>query len=494
MSAPTARDVARTVFVGMLREEWRLHARLFGGARFGAFPLFVAAVAAGATWLLVATGTEVTSVVAGLHALVFVFGLHTGTIGFVGRDAIRNLLGDVTLLVFTSRTLPTSPRRLVAIFLVKDAAYYAVLFLAPLSVAVVAVATVQAPEAGAGLSRLPLLWLTTTGTFVLGVCATFLLVGLGARRSVVLVGAVALVGATSAGLLGPLLDVGALADFDVVSLTPYAFYRSPGLGTGAAGFLPIPVLAAAGVAVYDPTHRRPSRTSAARFSAWRDRLRDGDGLLTKSLVDVARSSGGFGKVVFSGGVLFLVTAFLVGIVERLTGVAPSTGVSFGALLGLTAFTTYNWLTQFDSPDSYRQLPIPTAAVFRAKFRAFLLLGVPTALGYYALATIWLGGPLVELVAGAVLALGVLLYLFGLTVALAGFEPNEFLFDTVLFAAFAGAVSLGLVPVLVVGFVLAPLGPALLAGVVGWGLVMAATGLVLYRRAVPKWTARYRRDG
>jgi len=478
-NAMGANGVTRRVFVGMLREEWRLHARLFGGARFGAFPLFVAAVAAGATWLLASTGTAIPAIVAGLHALVFVFGLHTGTIGFVGRDAIRNLLGDVTLLVFTSRTLPASPRRLVAIFLAKDAVYYAGLFLAPLSVAVAAVAVVTGTDF---LPRLPLLWLSVTGTFVLGVLVTFALVGLGGRRST----------AAALAVGGLLLAAWWSSGFDPTSLTPYGFYRTPGLATALAGFLPIPVLAVLGMAVYDPTDRRPSRTSEARFAAWRDRLRDDDGLLTKSLLDVARSSGGLWKVVFSGGVLFAVTAFLVGVVEQLTGVSPSTGVSFGALLGLTAFTSYNWLTQFDSPDSYRRLPLPTAAVFRAKFRAFLLLGLPTALGYYALAAAWLGGPPAELAAGGLLAVGVLLYLFGLTVALAGFEPNEFLFDTVLFAAFAGAVSLGLVPVLIVGFVLAPLGPALLAGVVGWGAVLGVAGLLLYRRSVPKWTARYRR--
>ena len=475
----------RTVFVGMLREEWRLHARLFGSGRFGAFPSFVAAVGAGATWLLLHTGTQIASIVAGLHALVFVFGLHTGTIGFVGRDAIRNLLGEVTLLVFSSRTLPASPRRLVAIFLLKDAVYYAALFLAPLSVGVVAVAAVAPGGAAAGwsaLGHLPLLWLSTTGTFVLGVCVTFLLVALGARRSAVAVPVAA----------GVLLAAWRFVGLDPVSLTPYALYRSPGLAAALVGFLPIPLLAGAGMAVYDPIDRQPARTSAARFRTWRDRLRDDDGLLTKSLLDVARSSGGVGKVAVSGGVLFVVTAFLVGVVERLTGVVPSTGVSFGALLGLTAFTTYNWLTQSDSTDAYRRLPLAPAALFRAKRRAFMLLGVPTTLGYYLVGALWRGGPPAELAAGALLSVGVLGYLFGLTVALAGFEPNEFLFDTVLFAAFAGAVAIGLVPVLIVGFVLAPLGNLLLAGVVGWGVVLAGVGHHLYRRAVPRWTRRYRR--
>lgn len=478
----SARGVTRTVFVGMLREEWRLHARLFGGARFAAFPLLVAAIGAGATWLLVDTGTPITSVVAGLAVLVFVFGLHTGTIGFVGRDAIRNLLGEVTLLVFTSRTLPTSPRRLVAVFLVKDVVYYAGLFLLPLSVAVAAVAALATGAGPAFLLRLPLLWLAVTGTFVLGVLVTFALVGLGARRSAV---AVFVVG-------GLLVAARWARGFDPAVLTAYGVYRSPGLGTAVAALLPMLVLVGVGFLTYDPTDRRAARTATARFAVWRDRLHDDDGLLTKSLFDVARSSGGVGKVVFSGGVLFAVTAFLIGVVHRLTGVQPSTGVSFGALLGLTAFTTYNWLTQFDDPDTYRGLPVPTDAVFRAKFRAFLLLGIPTALGYYALAALLYGGRLVELVGGAFLTLGVLLYLFGLTVALAGFQPNEFLFDTALFAAFALAVSVGLVPVLIVGFVLAPLAPALLLALAVWKVLLAVTGWRLYRWSVPRWTARYRR--
>ena len=468
--------VARTVFVGMLREEWRLHARLFGGARFGAFPLFVAAIAAGATWLLVHTGTAVESVVAGLHALVFLFGLHTGTIGFVGRDAIRNLLGDVTLLVFTSRTLPASPRGLVAVFLAKDVVYYAALFLLPLSVAVAAVA-------GPGhLLRLPLLWLTVTGTFLLGALITFATVGLGGRRAA----------GTLVLLAGGLVAGRSLAGVDPVGLTPYGLYRSPGLASAAAGFLPLVLVAGAGLAVYDPADRRRSRTAGARFAVYRGRLRDADGLLTKSLLDVSRSSGGLWKVAFSGGVLFAVAAFFVGVVERLTGVPPSTGVSFGAVDGLTAFTSYNWLTQFDSPDADRGWPLSTGDVLRAKFRAFLVIGVPTATGLYVLAAAAFGGRPGELLAGGVLGAGVVLYLFGLTVAVTGVEPNEFLFDTARFAAFAGAMSLGLVPALVVGFALVPLGTVALAGVTLWGVALAAVGAGLFRRSVPKWTARYRR--
>ena len=84
----------------MLVEEFRLHTTLFGSSRFLAFPLFVAVLVGGGGYLLQATGTELSAVIAGLHALVAFFGLQVGTLGLVGRDAMRDVLGDTTLLVF----------------------------------------------------------------------------------------------------------------------------------------------------------------------------------------------------------------------------------------------------------------------------------------------------------------------------------------------------------------------------------------------------------
>lgn len=466
-------EADRAVLVGLLREEWRLHSRLFGGARFGAFPVLMAALAGGAIWLLESAGPTLGSIVAGLHALVFVFGLHTGSIGFVGRDAIRNVLGDVTLLVFVSRTLPVSPRRLLGLFLVKELVYYSGLFLLPLTVAVV-------PTAGpAFLPRAPLLWLTLVATFLLGVSTTLLAIALSSR------GRPGRAAAVAAGLV---LAAAWLAGIDPVDFTPYALYAQPSVTTALATAGPIAALAGLGLGLYDPAYRRPARTARRRFDRWRRRLGDRDGLLTKTLLDVARSSGGLWKVVFSGAVLFAVVAFLVRLVETVTGVEPSTGVSFGALLGLTAFTTYNWLTQFDAPEDYLVLPVGVADVFAAKFRAFLVLGLPVGIGFLGLAVAALGARPVEVVVGLVLVVGIELYLLGLTVYLAGFDPNEFLFDTVLFAAFGGAVALVLVPVLIVGFVLAPLGAGLAAATGAVGLVAGGLGLGLFRRAVPKWEA------
>jgi len=177
MTMPGIDRTDRIVFVWMLREEWRLHSSLFGGRRFAAFPLLVAVLTAGGVVALVETGTSLDAVIAGLHALVFAFGLHTGTIGLVGRDAIDDVLGDVTLLVFSARTLPISRERLLGHFLAKDALYYSTLFLVP----VVGAFGVAVGRTGLELVDLGRLWLSTTATFLLGLVVTLAVVGLATR-------------------------------------------------------------------------------------------------------------------------------------------------------------------------------------------------------------------------------------------------------------------------------------------------------------------------
>lgn len=472
------RTVASTVFAAMVREEWRLHTALFGGRRFVAFPVFVTLVGAGAVWLLVWTGSAPETIARWLHLLVLAFGLYTGSAGLVGRDAMQDLLGDVTLVVFSARTLPVSERGLLAVFLVKDVVYYAALFLVPLAVA-------YAPAAAAAgtITRLPLLWLTLALMFVVGLVFTFVTI---AARSRGVSGTVPLLG--GAALVGLAWARGV----DLLAWLPYGLYRDPGTLSPFLGLAIAVALAGVGLVAFDPTYERPTRTAPPRLATWRRRLPgDPNGLLAKTLLDVSRSSGGFWKLLFSGGILFVVTAALIGLARSITGVAPSTGLSFGAILGLTSFTTYNWVTQFDDLEGYLALPLSSVAVFEAKFRAFLVLGLPTALVYYLLAIGLWGERAAVAAAGAVLLVGLSVYLFGLTVALAGLDPNEFLFDTLRFIGFTLGAAVALVPILVIAFVVAPTADMLL-GLALAGLALGGVGVGLFRRSVPRWSARYRR--
>jgi len=175
------------------------------------------------------------------------------------------------------------------------------------------------------------------------------------------------------------------------------------------------------------------------------------------------------------------------------GVGSHNGEILGGVLGLSAFTTYNWLTQFDSLEAYLTYPVSVADVFRAKRIAFVLVGSPTVAVPYLAAVVWFEATLLDAVVGAILLAGYALYYYGLTVYIAGFDPNEFLFDAVRFATFTVGVAVALVPTLVAGFVVVPPSLELAAALSVGGVVMGVVGIVLSSRAGPRWERRYRRE-
>lgn len=470
----SGRSSTGSLFRRMLAEEFRMHSRLFGSRRFALFPLFTAALVGVGVWLLAGTGTSLDRIVGGLFALVLFMGFQVGTIGLVGRDAIRDVIGDMTLLVFSARTLPVSRRRLLFVFLFKDLLYYVVLFLTPIAVGFLPVVV----DGGFTAGEVALLWVTVAATFALGAGTSLALAGIATRSRLAVVGVVA---AIAAGLtLEPDL---------VLSLSPYALYADPSVTTLLSGSGLLVVAVVSGPLLFRPPTR--DRAQRAGDDRYRQFHRFGDGLTARPLVEVTRSSGSVWKVALSLGVLFGVAALLLASLTAETALAidPSAGIAFGTLLGLGTFTTYNWVTQNDDSREYLRYPESMGAVFAGKRRAFLVLSLPVGLVYLALAGVLFPG--IELLLGVVVFPLLSLYVFGLTAYLTGLSPNELLFDTPLFAVYGLGLMLVAIPLLVsaLAFDEWPLAAAAVA--VGVAFVAGLAGLVLARRAGPRWHDRLR---
>lgn len=478
MTQPT--DRVRTiwaVFRTLSIEEWRLHTRLFGGWRFVGFPVGIAALAVAATVALLETATAFETIVLGVHVLVFGFGLYSGTAGFAGSDMLENVFGELTLLLSSVETLPLSRRGLLGLFLLKDGLFYALVFVLPVAM----VALVPTEGAIAALIATGELWLSLSIVFAVGMVMTVGMIAIrtrGVPAWVILAVVVVAVGAWffTDGALESVVSV-------PVTDTP-AVAGSLVAGTVLTGALSL--------AVYDPTYGRPERTATDRFARVADALPlEGDALVAKSLLDLARSSGGVWKPFVSAAVLVTVVAALVGVVREITGIEPAPGIFFGGVLGLAAFTTYNWLTQFDSLEAYLVYPVSVEDVFRAKRTAFLLVGTPAVAMPYLGAVVVFRATAIDAIVGAALLAGYGLYYYGLTVYVAGFDPNEFLFDIVRFGLFSVGVAIALGPTLVAGFVVVPPTPTvavvLLIAAFGFG----AVGYLLSSRAGPRWDRRYR---
>ncbi|MFA9416620.1 hypothetical protein [Natrinema sp. HArc-T2] len=470
----------RQLLAVLFREEWRMHTQLFGGWRFALFPVVIAVLAVSATVALLETGTAHGPIVGGLHALAVGFGLYSGTAGFAGSDMLENVFGRLSLLLSSSTTLPLSRRRLLGVFLLKDALFYGVAFVLPMALSSAALTELSA----ATPVVVGQFWLSLCLVFAVGMATTVALIAVRTRGvppwAVGLLIGFAVVGTWAAGGLGIVQSV-------LVPVRGSAIAAS-GLAVGTV------VVAAVSLAAYDPTYGRPSRTTTDRFARLSEALPlENAPLVTKSLLDLARSSGGVWKPFVSASILLALVAALVGVVDSITGIAPAPGIFFGGVLGLSAFTTYNWLTQFDSLEAYLAYPVSIADVFRAKRIAFILVGAPTVAVPYLAAVVWFDATPLDAVVGAILLAGYALYYYGLTVYIAGFDPNEFLFDAVRFATFTVGVAVALVPTLVAGFVVVPPSVDLAVALGVGGVVMGVVGTVLSSRAGPRWDVRYRAE-
>ncbi|MEY7849535.1 hypothetical protein AB7C87_10110 [Natrarchaeobius sp. A-rgal3] len=482
-----------TLFVTLAREEWRLHTRLFGGWRFGLFPVVVAAFAVAASVALTETGTDAETVTRWGHVLALGFGLYSGTAAFAGSDMLENVFGRLSLVLSTAATLPLSRKRLLAIFLVKDGLFYALVIVLPMAMGAAPLAMgsdsplasgplAVGPESAVvgGLLAVLVYWLSLSLVFAFGMAVTVALVAARSRGvpirfglagiGVLAIGAWITDGGGSVGKFLVPIDGSVLEVLAVAAATV--------------------VVSTAALWAYDPTYARPTRTASDRFARLKDALPVGDeALVAKTLLDLARSSGGVWKPFVSAGILLALVAALVGVVAAITGIAPAPGIFFGGVLGLSAFTTYNWLTEFDSLESYLVYPVSVEAVFRAKRTAFVLVAVPSVGVPYLAAVVWFEATLLDAAVGAALLGGYALYYYGLTVYLAGFSPNEFLFDAVRFATFTAGVAVALVPTLVAGFVVVPPSPTVAGVLAVAGLGFATVGLALSSRAGPRWERR-----
>lgn len=112
-----------------------MHSELFSGRSFAFFPVIVFLLSFGGFWLVLNFSTlAIESLSHALTGLGVFLGLSVASIGFSSKDAVKNVLGTTNFLVYSSRTLPVSSRRLITAFLVKDIIYYFGLFLVPTAV------------------------------------------------------------------------------------------------------------------------------------------------------------------------------------------------------------------------------------------------------------------------------------------------------------------------------------------------------------------------
>lgn len=453
----------------MIKEEWRMHSDLFGYRGFALFPLAVLLVSVFLVFSFNFTGFSLHQIYLGALSLLFFMGLNVGGLGFISRDASSNLLGDVNLLIFSSRTLPVSERFLVGNFLLKDLLYYMVFMVAPVALAPLFLK----PFLGVSVARVLTLLVSGTGTFMLGVGISFTFASLHNRGEAYIYG----------GILASALAI-LLGRSQLLGFTPFGTFSDPSISSAVTGFSSVVLFMATALIFYSSEPSKTQRSSADTYRLIHDRLGLEDPMATKSLLDLNRSGGGLWKVVVSEAVIFGFFSLLMMEMDFLKAVVSAPGMAYGLMMSIGAVSVYNWLTRFDSEKNYSILPLDTGEVLESKLKIFLVVSVPVAWTFTAIGAYFFG--MEGLIPGFLAVPLVNLYLAGAVAYLAGMKPNQMLFDATNFLLFVVLVSIGLVPLFVLSLLYSVFPLEATAGYVAGSLVLGLAGYGLYQRAETRW--------
>jgi hypothetical protein len=456
------------LFRSMIKEEWRMHSSFFGNRGFALFPVVIAAVSLLLSLSMILFGRIVsqTEVLLGLHYLFLFMGCMVGGFGLLGREVMNMRFGQLSLLAYSSRTLPISERLIFSNFIVKDVVYYFFLYVLPFTAGFAAGAVFVGPH-----YSFVMLLTTLFLSFCIGLSLVFLLTtiyaNLGKKALLVI-------------LLVPVaffLFLRGTGSVSFYALPPLALYPEPSVDVFLTCLALILVPSVISLIFLKMDFPQSQKHYPNSFS----KLADSMGfygyspLMAKDYLDFSRSGGGPGKLVFS----FLVPVAVVWLfLPQLLQLVPGLDilVVFAVVVGMMASTMYNWLTEFDMFGSYSFLPLTAADVMRSKLNSYSLLNlVPLAVVLFAVLQ---AGRLQDLLHIVLLFVAVSMYVVSVTVYLTGLNTSFTLYSAGNFTTYLlaiGPVMLGLVLLAQLNFQLV-LASAILVPVAGYVL----------RRSFVKW--------
>lgn len=446
----------------MLKEEWRMHSTLFGGLKFALFPfvIFVISLLIFFTFPIFGFGMQEIQLI--MVWITFFMGLNIGTIGFVTQGGMKNLLGEMNLLIFSSRTLPVSEKRILSNFLLKDFLYYLFFLIIPMvfgNLVLNSWETVIIP-----------VFISYFLSFVLGVSITFFFSVFYRIVNKTIFSVFVLVFAGALFLTGE----------GVKALPPYQFLITLSLNPLFITLLTVAALLILGITFFNSESYNAPEIRKNLFERFSNKF---GALNSKNIIDIKRSTGGFGKIIFTFLVLFLFVWFLLAKLPLRTLFMKNPLMTFAVLLGITPVSIYSWLNRFDSLGEYEHLPLSKKEILKGKLFTYFYIGPVLLLAADLGAFLLFDSSLLVLIHALLISFSSSIYLLSVVVYLTGLEPNTRLFNAAVFTKFILASLLVLIPFLMIPMFLYPASFALNSSLILLYIFSALSSYFLLRNIV-----------
>ena len=461
-----------TIFTAMLKEEWRVHSTLFGSAGFALFPLLLVffAFAGALFWPFFSDVLPAQTAVALIHFCYLLAGASVGAFGLFGREVMNRRFGQASMIAYSSRSLPVSEQTILLNFFLKDTVYYLFFWVFPF----IAGLALAAPFVGIPVTSAIRMLATLSLSFLLGLSLAFILSTIYVHSPRILLG-ILIVAAAGAAYYAHSVNAGMIA-----LLPSLGLYYTPSALLLLTTLILIIVPCAISVRFLKVEYREETR----RFPETLDRLAGilawspDAHLIAKDALDLNRSEGGAGKVVFS--FLFPVMFIWIALFILIRFIPMmNTLMVFAILLGVISSTIYNWVTEFDLFTSYAFLPVEVGTVIRGKLQSYGLLNLVSVA---ILIAAGLGTGQVILLFPALLTFAsISFYAVAVTVYVGGLSPSIMLYNAKVYLPYLGLI----IPVLLFLLFVSIPNPWFALS----SLCLILPGWYILRQAFTRWGAR-----
>ncbi len=411
------------ILKGMMKEEWRIHSCLFGNFMFALFPVILLILSFSMSLFIpiLTIMLPIRQITIVTHYIFVLFGLSVGSFGLFGREAMNRRFGQASLMAYSSRSLPVSERELFVNFFIKDIIYYFILWILPFVLGF----SLASPLISVSLSSAPLILLTLTLSFLTGLSFVFCLSTIYVHSSKVLL--VVLISILTIGLF--------LSNYFYISLTTIlpslSFFLAPSftkLIISLSVIIVLFILSSIFLKVDYPQKVRRLNNSFDKLSNFFKFTKYPD-FISKDFLDLKRSEGGLGKIIFS----FLFPLFLAWIlIFVFLKFLPIFNflIIFSLFLGIISSSFYNWITEFDVFTSYAFLPVKVSNMMKSKIICYAIINIIPVIILILVAIVM--NQLFYFLPALFLFLSISSYTMAVLVYLGGLFPNILIYNAKIF--------------------------------------------------------------
>jgi hypothetical protein len=453
----------------MIKEEWRLHTSLFGKRTFALFPIMIGIGAFIASLFLPYIKTIMTTqqMVQSAHYIFILFGVSIGSFGLAGKEIMNRRFGQASLVAYSSRSLPVSERTIFLNFLIKDIIYYVILWILPITFGLV-IATLFIK-----INTISMLLVcgTLILSFLIGLSIVFFLSTLYAHSIKLLIAFLTM------GLVALLILINFYNIGITTLLLPYSIYYNPSVTKLLLIMILIfapSTLSLIFLKIDYPEKKRQYKNSLMDLS-FKFKFSQHSYYIAKDFLDLKRSEGGLGKIIFS--FLFpigLTWLFLYIFLELIPTVKAI--MIFAVFLGIVSASIYNMLTAFDTFNPYMFLPVKVSTIIKSKIISYLIVSI---FSFIILVLVAISLNQLEWFIPALLSfVTISVYSLSMTIYFVGLHPTILFYNSKIFAQYICTVS----PILFVFTIASIINPYIMLA----SPVLLIPALFVLKKSYKKW--------